>query len=107
MAYFSIDCAILDRSPVRIGDQTLMGPHATLSPAAHTVDAGEHAKGPEMAYPVAIGNRVWIGADAVIGPGVTIGNETTIGAGSVVVKDVPARVVAAGNPCRVVRSLEP
>lgn len=102
----NFNCVILDCSPVRIGDQTLIAPNVTISPAAHPVDAVERAKGPEMGYPVGIGSRVWIGAGAIIGPGVTIGDESTIGAGSVVMKDVPARVVAAGNPCRVLRSLD-
>lgn len=103
--HINVNCVILDCSYVRIGDQTLIAPNVTISPATHPVDAAERAKGPEMAYPVTIGNRVWIGAGAIIGPGVTIGDDTTIGAGSVVVKDVPPLVLAAGNPCRVIRSL--
>ena len=101
----NFNCVILDCGYVRIGDQTLIGPNVTISPATHPVDPVERAKGEEMGYPVGIGSRVWIGAGAIIGPGVTIGDGTTIGAGSVVVRDVPARVVAAGNPCRVIRSL--
>ena len=101
----NVNCVILDCGYVRIGDQTLIGPNVTISPATHPVDPVERAKGAEMGCPVGIGSRVWIGAGAIIGPGVSIGDDTTIGAGSVVVKDVPARVVAAGNPCRVIRSL--
>ena len=103
--YINTNCVILDCNRVRIGNQTQLGPNVTLSPATHPVDAAERVAGPEMAYPIAIGDRVWIGAGAIIGPGVTIGDDTTIGAGSVVMKDVPARVVAAGNPCRVIRAL--
>ncbi len=104
--YMNFVCVILDCSHVRIGDQTQFGPQVTISAATHPLDAMERASGPELAYPVTIGNRVWIGAGAIIGPGVTIGDDTTIGAGSVVMKDVPPRVVAAGNPCKTIRSLE-
>lgn len=102
----NVNCVILDCSYVRVGDQTQIAPNVTISAATHPVDAAERVRGPEMAYPVTIGNRVWIGVGAVIGPGVTIGDDTTIGAGGVVIQDVPARVVAAGNPCRVIRSLD-
>jgi len=104
--YMNFNCVILDCNHVRIGHQTQFGPNVTISAATHPLDAAERTKGPEMAYPVVIGNRVWIGAGAIIGPGVTIGDDTTIGAGSVVLKDVPPNVVAAGNPCQVIRSLE-
>lgn len=104
--FVHVNCVILDCARVRIGDQTQIAPNVTIAAATHPVDAAERAKGPEMAYPVTIGNRVWTGAGAIIGPGVTIGDDTNIGAGIVVMKDVPARVVAAGNPCRVLRSLE-
>lgn len=104
--YVNVNCVILDCARVRIGDQVQIAPNVVIAAATHPVGAAERAKGPEMAYPVTIGNRVWIGAGAIIGPGVTIGDDTTIGAGSVVLEDVPPRVVAAGNPCRVVRSLD-
>jgi len=103
--YINTNCVILDCNRVRIGNQTQLGPNVTLSPATHPVNAAERVAGPEMAYPITIGNRVWIGAGAIIGPGVTIGDDTTIGAGSVVMKDVPPRVVAAGNPAHVIRTL--
>jgi len=103
--YMNVNCVILDCNHVRIGDQAQLGPGVIISAATHPIEAQARAAGPELAHPVTIGNKVWIGAGAIIGPGVTIGEETTIGAGSVVVKDVPARVVAAGNPCRVIRSL--
>lgn len=101
----NVNCVILDCGHVRIGDRVQIAPNVIIAAATHPVDAAERAKGPEMGHPVTIGDRAWIGAGAVIGPGVTIGGDTTIGAGSVVVRDVPARVVAAGNPCRVLRSL--
>lgn len=103
--YMNVNCVILDCNHVRIGDQVQLGPGVTISAATHPVDAHARAAGPELAHPVTIGHKVWIGAGAMIGPGVTIGEETTIGAGSVVVKDMPPRVVAAGNPCCVIRSL--
>lgn len=103
--YMNVNCVILDCNHVRIGDHVQLGPGVIISAATHPVDAQARAAGPELAHPVTIGNKVWIGAGAVIGPGVTIGEETTIGAGSVVVKDVRPRVVAAGNPCKVIRSL--
>ncbi len=102
----NFNCVILDCARVRIGDQVQFAPNIVIAAATHPVHAAERAKGPELAYPVTIGNRVWIGAGAIIGPGVTIGDDTTIGAGTVVLKDVPPRVVAAGNPCRVIRSLD-
>ncbi|CCQ75114.1 sugar O-acetyltransferase [Magnetospira sp. QH-2] len=103
--YMNFNCIILDCNHVRIGDQTQLGPNVTLSAATHPLDAEQRVAGPELAYPITIGNRAWIGAGAIIGPGVTIGEDTTIGAGSVVMKDVPPGVVAAGNPCRVIRGL--
>ena len=104
--YMNFNCVILDCNYVRIGDLTQFGPNVVVSAATHPVEAAERVKGPELAFPVTIGRRVWVGAGAIIGPGVTIGDDTTIGAGSVVTKDVPSNVVAAGNPCRVLRSLE-
>jgi maltose O-acetyltransferase len=73
--------------------------------ASHPILATERIKGPELAFPVTIGDNVWIGGGAIICPGVTIGDNTTIGAGSVVTKSIPANVVAAGNPCKVIRAL--
>jgi maltose O-acetyltransferase len=80
---------------------------------AHSVEWGNsrfvrmHTKGPELAKPIKIGNNVWLGGGAIVCPGVTIGDNTTIGAGSVVTKDIPANVLAAGNPCRVIKQLAP
>ena len=73
--------------------------------ATHPVDPAERETGLEYALPITIGRNVWVGAAAIVGPGVTIGDNSVIGAGAVVVKDVPANVVAAGNPCRVLRDL--
>jgi len=104
--YINFNCVILDCNVVRIGDGSMLGPSVQISAATHPVDPAARATGAEMAYPVEIGQNVWIGAAAIIGPGVTIGDDTTIGAGSVVTKDVPAGVVAAGNPARVIRHVD-
>lgn len=104
--YMNFNCVILDCNTVRIGDQTQLGPNVTISAATHPLNAADRVKGPELARPVTLGKRVWIGAGAIIGSGVTIGDDTTVGAGSIVVKDLPAGVLAVGNPCKVIRPLE-
>jgi maltose O-acetyltransferase len=103
--FMNFNCIILDCNIVRIGDNTMMGPNVQIYAATHPILAAERIKGPELGYPITIGKNVWIGGGAIIGPGVTIGDNTTIGAGSVVTKDIPANVFAAGNPCRVIREL--
>lgn len=105
--YVNFGCVILDCAHVTIGDDVQIGPNVIIATATHPVDPDERAKGPELARPIRIGSKAWIGAGAILCPGVTIGEGSTIGAGSVVTKDVPARVVAAGNPCRVIRTLGP
>jgi len=103
--YANFGCVILDCCPVTIGDNVLLAPNVQIYAAYHPVDPQQRLTGRELAAPVTIGNNVWVGGGAIICPGVTIGDNTTIGAGSVVVKDLPANVVAVGNPCRVVREL--
>jgi len=83
----------------------MCGPYVQIYTAYHPLIASERIKGPELASPVTIGDNVWIGGGAIICPGVTIGNNSTIGAGSVVTKDIPENVFAAGNPCKVIKSL--
>ncbi len=104
--YFNFNCVVLDCNAVRIGAGTLIGPAVQIYAAYHPLDAEERAQGPELAAPVTIGRRVWIGGGAIILPGRTIGDNTTLGAGSVVTKDIPANVFAAGNPARVIRELK-
>jgi maltose O-acetyltransferase len=104
--YMNFGCVVLDPNEVHLGHNVFLAPRVQILTASHPVAAEERILGPELGYPVRIGNNVWIGAGAIICPGVTIGDDTTIGAGSVVVTDIPARVVAAGNPCRVVRALD-
>ncbi|HYF64665.1 MAG TPA: sugar O-acetyltransferase [Herpetosiphonaceae bacterium] len=103
--YFNTGCVVLDSAAVRVGNNVMFGPSVQIYTATHPVLARERIKGPELAYPISIGDNVWVGGGAIICPGVTIGANTTIGAGSVVTKDIPANVAAAGNPCRVIREL--
>jgi maltose O-acetyltransferase len=102
--FFNFNCVVLDVAEVRVGDFTLLAPNVQLLTATHPLNA-ELRRHKEYAKPITIGSDVWIGGGAIIGPGVTIGDRTVIGAGSVVMRDIPAGVVAYGNPCRVVRSI--
>jgi maltose O-acetyltransferase len=103
--YMNYGCVILDCHTVHIGDNVLCAPYVQIYTAYHPVDPNIRLTGKELAAPIKIGNNVWIGGGAIICPGVTIGDNTTIGAGSVVTKSIPENVVAAGNPCRVIREL--
>jgi maltose O-acetyltransferase len=103
--YFNFNCVVLDPAPVRVGDNTLFGPAVQIYTAAHPLGAAERRTGRESARPVVIGPDVWVGGGVVVCPGVTVGAGSVIGAGSVVTRDVPAGVLAVGNPCRVVREL--
>jgi maltose O-acetyltransferase len=103
--YMNCGCVILDCNSVEIGDDVLCAPYVQIYTAYHPTDPTVRLSGRELAAPIRIGNNVWIGGGAIICPGVTIGDNTTIGAGSVVTKDIPANVVAVGNPCRVLRSV--
>jgi maltose O-acetyltransferase len=102
--YFNFNCVVLDVCRVRIGDFTLFGPAVQIYTAMHPLDAAAR-RGKEFGKPVAIGSDVWVGGGATICPGVTIGSRTVIGAGSVVTRDIPDDVFAAGNPCRVIRRI--
>lgn len=103
--FMNFGCVILDCCPVHIGNKVLCGPSVQIYTATHPTDPEARLSGLEFAIPVHIGNNVWIGGGAIICPGVTIGDNTTIAAGSVVVKDIPAGVVAGGNPCRVIKQV--
>lgn len=103
--FFNYNCVILDVARVRIGDYSLLGPGVHIYTATHPFEA-KLRRQQEFARPVEIGTDVWIGGGAIICPGVKIGSEAVIGAGSVVTRDVPPGVLAAGNPCRVIRSIE-
>lgn len=102
--FFNFNCVVLDVAEVRIGDYTLFAPAVQILTATHPLDA-ELRRTRESAKPITIGSDVWIGGGAIILPGVTIGDRAVIGAGSVVTKDVPAGMLAMGNPCRVVRTV--
>lgn len=104
-AYFNFGCVILDCNWVEIGARCKFGPNVQLYTAYHPVDPEQRRTGLEMAAPIRIGENVWVGGGAIIGPGIEIGADTVIGAGSVVTRSLPARVVAVGNPCRVIREL--
>jgi len=104
--FFNFNCVVLDVMPVTIGDNVLFGPAVQIYTATHPISAAERRKWLESARPIAIGSDVWVGGGAVICPGVTIGDRSVIGAGSVVTRDIPADVFAAGNPARVIRRLD-
>ncbi len=103
--YANYNCTILDCARVRIGDNVLIAPNVSIYTAGHPIHHELRNQEYEYAFPVSIGNNVWIGGNAVINPGVTIGDNTVIGSGSVVVKDIPGDVIAAGNPCKVLRKI--
>lgn len=103
--YANFDCVMLDGGSIEIGDDVLFGPRVGIYTSNHAKDAAERAAGGCYARPVKIGNRVWIGAGVHINQGVTIGDGAIVGSGSVVTKDIPAGVIAAGVPCRIIREI--
>ncbi|MDJ0508510.1 MAG: sugar O-acetyltransferase [Crocosphaera sp.] len=104
--YANFGCVILDCNKVQIGDNVKFGPNVQIYAATHPINPQERISGNEMAYPITIGDNVWIGGNCIVLAGVTIGNNTVIGAGSVVTKNIPDNVVAVGNPCRVIREIK-
>jgi maltose O-acetyltransferase len=102
--FFNFNCVVLDVCRVRIGDFTLLGPAVQIYTATHPLGAMQR-RTQEFGKPVTIGADVWIGGGAIICPGVTIGARAVVGAGSVVTRDLPPDVIAAGNPCRVIRQV--
>ena len=103
--YINFGCVILDCGQVSIGDNTLIGPNVGLYSGNHTIDVEERIQGGLIPKPISIGRRVWIGGNVNVVPGVNIGDDSIIGAGSVVTHDIPSGVIAAGNPCRVLRAI--
>jgi len=101
--YANFNLTLVDDTHIYVGDYTMIGPGVTIATAGHPIQPELRRNGMQYNIPVHIGTNCWIGAGAIILPGVTIGDNTVIGAGSVVTKDVPANVVAVGNPCRVLR----
>ena len=102
--FFNFNCVVLDVCPVRIGSFTLFGPGVQILTPMHPLNA-ELRRSQEFGKPIEIGSDVWVGAGALILPGVRVGSRAVIGAGSVVTRDVPEGVLAAGNPCRVIREI--
>lgn len=103
--YSNYNCVILDCAEVKIGNNVMLGPNVSIFTAGHPIDPVKRNEGWEYAIPVSIGNNVWIGGNTVINPGVQIGDNTVIGSGSVLTKDIPSNVIAAGNPCKVIREI--
>lgn len=102
---FNFNCVVLDCAEVHIGDNVLVGPGVHIYTGFHPMNPVKRVAGECLARSVVIGPDVWIGGGAIICPGVNIGSRSVIGAGSVVTRDIPEGVVAAGNPCRVIRPL--
>lgn len=103
--YANFNFTVVDDGDVYIGDHVMFGPNVTIATAGHPIEISMREKALQYNLPVHIGNNVWVGANVVILPGVTVGDNSVIGAGSVVTKDIPANVVAVGNPCRVLREI--
>lgn len=105
--YANFNLTLVDDGDIYVGDSVMMGPNVVLATAGHPVEPGLRRKVAQFNLPIHIGANVWLGAGCIVLPGVTIGENSVIGAGSVVTKDIPANVVAVGNPCRVLRPIGP
>lgn len=103
--FMNTGCVILDGARVTFGDNVFIAPHCGFYTAGHPLDVKQRNQGLEYAYPITIGDNVWIGAHVCVLPGVSIGEGSVIGAGSVVTRDIPPYVLAVGNPCHIVREL--
>ncbi len=103
--YANYGLTILDVGKVRFGDNVMIAPNVSIYAAGHPIHPASRNSGYEYGAPITVGNNVWIGGSVVLLPGVTVGDNTVIGAGSVVTKDIPANVIAAGNPCKVIREI--
>jgi maltose O-acetyltransferase len=104
--FINYDCVLLDCNRITIGEEVQIAPGVHVYTATHPLDAATRRSGLEYALPVTIGDGVWLGGGAIVCPGLTIGENTVVGAGSVVTHSLPPGVLAAGNPCRVIRPAE-
>ena len=105
--YINSGLTAVDDTHIYIGEHTMIGPNVTLALAAHPLSPAMREKGLQYNQPIHIGRNCWIGAGAILLPGVSVGDNSVIGAGSVVTKDIPANVVAVGGPCRVLHPIQP
>lgn len=103
--YANFNLTLVDDTDIYVGDKVMFGPNVTVATAGHPIDPELRYQAMQYNIPVHIGENVWIGANAVVLPGITIGDNSVIGAGSVVTKDIPPNVIAVGNPCRVIREI--
>ncbi len=104
--YANFSLTLVDDTHIYIGDHTMIGPNVTIATASHPIDPSLRESAYQQNRPVTVGRNCWIGAGAILLPGVSVGDNSIIGAGSVVTKDIPANVIAVGNPCRVIKSIE-
>ena len=104
--YANHNLVILDANKVKFGDNVFIGPNCGFYTSGHPLDYETRNKGLEYAKPITVGNNVWIGGNVCIMPGVCIGNNVVIGGGSVVTKNIPSNVVAVGNPCKVLKTID-
>ena len=103
--FCNYDCVFLDCGKITIGDYVMLGPKVQIYAVSHPIDPQVRQLNHDLGIPVTVGSNVWIGGGSILCPGCSVGDNTIIGAGSVVTKDIPANVVAAGNPCRVIRPI--
>lgn len=103
--YANHNLTILDGAKVKFGNNIFIGPNCSFYTAGHPIDVKQRNAGLEYAHPITVGDNVWFGGNVVVLPGVSIGSNSVIGAGSVVTKDIPANVIAVGNPCKVIKNI--
>lgn len=103
--FANYNCTLLDSAPITIGKNVLFGPHVSLFTSTHAIHPENRAKGWQCSKSITIADNVWLGGHVIVNPGVNIGENSIIGSGSVVTKDIPANVIAAGNPCKIIRNI--
>ncbi|HCU44332.1 sugar O-acetyltransferase [Sphingobacterium faecium] len=103
--FANYNCTLLDSAPITIGKNVLFGPHVSLFTSTHAIHPEDRAKGWQCSKSITIADNVWLGGHVIVNPGINIGENSIIGSGSVVTKDIPANVIAAGNPCKIIRNI--